>query len=162
MTRSKTPPRPLRSLREALRTGMGRSGWESGCLFGQPLSRPPPLRLRASAQVLPLPANKWFATNSNLGSSIVPPIPGPPPAEPEAVVRESLVPACRKADLFDQHRPVKPAWEVSPCRVGEGIGPALIERVSPQFPPLPRGNIGASLHRYRTPSRPHDREANPC
>ena len=143
MTRSKTPPRPLR---EALRTGMGRSGWESGCLFGQPLSRPPPLRLRASAQVLPLPANKWFATNSNLGSSIVPPIPGPPPAQPEAVVRESLVPACRKADLFDQNRSVEPAWEVSPCRVGEGIGAAFIKQVGPKVLPIPRDRPGARLH----------------
>jgi len=34
---SKTPLRPLR---EALRMGMGRSGWESGCRFGRPLGCP--------------------------------------------------------------------------------------------------------------------------
>jgi|LFRM01.1.fsa_nt_gb hypothetical protein len=32
--RSKTPPRPLR---EVFRIRMGKSGWESGYLFGQPL-----------------------------------------------------------------------------------------------------------------------------
>ena len=36
MARSKTPPRPLR---EALRMEMGRSGWESGNLFGRARAR---------------------------------------------------------------------------------------------------------------------------
>src|SRR5690606_36382032 len=34
-----------------------------------------------------------------------------------------------EATFFDQNRSVEPAWVVSPCRVGEGIGAALIERV---------------------------------
>ena len=38
---SKTSPRPLR---EPFRVRMGQPGWESGCLFGQPLARGRPKR----------------------------------------------------------------------------------------------------------------------
>ncbi len=109
VAKSKTPPRPLR---EALRIRMGRSGWECGFLFGQPLPSGP-----ISISISPTPTPTPIISRSASAA-----ICGLDPCKSDWIFRKSgsrvigigLTGSARDAVLIDRSR-------VFYCK-GKGIG----------------------------------------